>query len=386
MTTFFYRSLAKAAGLTEVNPGQEINVRVDLILAHDGTCPKLLKVWESGNTMVDGTRVLVTVDHAFPAPTPQDRAFQKQLAEFAGTHGCTLYNQGEGVLHQVVAEKVSLRPGMIIAGADGHVATSGAYGALAFALTPEDLIPVLTTGLLTLKVAEVFAIELQGSLKQGTLARDVALYIIGKLGQEIRSKAVALTGSFLTELSPADRMTICNLLPEAGVVTAFVVPEGEEPGPVGKCIEVDDIEPMIAVPPEPTLVKPVKDLAGTAITVAIAGGCSAGRLQDMEVIAEVLADKPVHPNVTFIVTPASRQVAKEMDEKGISALLRERGAIILPPGCGPCPGKHFGVLAPGDIAVTTTVRNTPGRIGSTEAEIYLASPLTVARSAIKGQI
>lgn len=165
-----------------------------------------------------------------------------------------------------------------------------------------------------------------------------------------------------------------------------MVPEGEEAGPANHSIEAGSIDPMIALPPEPTNVRPVKDIKGTAINIAIAGGCSAGRLEDMETIAEVLRENHVHRDVTFNITPASQAVAREMDEKGLSALLRERGAIIMPPGCGPCPGKHFGVLAPVDKAVATTVRNTPGRIGAKEAEIYLASPLTVAQAAVNGKI
>jgi len=143
---------------------------------------------------------------------------------------------------------------------------------------------------------------------------------------------------------------------------------------------------MIAVPPSPNEVRFVRELEGTTVTMAIAGGCSSGRLEDMEVIAEVLKEQSVHPDVTFVITPASREVAKEMDNKGLSALIRDRGAIIMSPGCGPCPGKHFGVLAEGDVAITTTIKNIPGRIGSSQADIYLASPRTVAQAAVKGVI
>ena len=385
MTDFFYKNLARCARVLEIFSGQDIEVEVNLVLAHDGTGPKLLKLWNPEERVFDGRRVVFTVDHAFPAPTPQDRAFQKEFAEFSRVQGCVLYNRGEGVLHQVVAERLSLCPGMIIAGADGHVATAGAFGALAFALTPEALIPVMKTGKLKLKVPDVLSVHLDGTLNQGVLPRDVALYLSWKLGDQIRGKAIALSGSLVKGLSDAGRMTICNFLPEAGAVTAFVVPLGEE-SQDSITLYANEIEAMIAVPPSPTDIRFVHELEGTPITMAIAGGCSAGRLEDMEVIAEVLREKSVHPEVTFIITPASRQVAKEMDNKGLSALIRDRGAIIMPPGCGPCPGKHFGVLAAGDVAITTTIKNTPGRIGSNQASIYLASPQTVARAAVKGVI
>jgi len=385
LSDFFYKNLARCAGLLEIFPGQEIEVEVNLVLAHDGTGPKLLKLWNPEERVFDGRKVVFTVDHAFPAPTPEDRSFQKEFTQFSKVQGCVIFNQGEGVLHQVVAERLSLKPGMIIAGADGHVATAGAFGAIAFALTPEELIPVMKTGKLKLKVPNVLSVQLDGILNKGVLPRDIALYLSWKLDDQIKGKAMALSGSLVNGLSDAGRMAICNFLPEAGAVTAFVVPLGEEDR-ANFTLYADEIEAMIAVPPTPNNVRFVRELEGTPITVAIAGGCSAGRLEDIEVVAEVLKEHPVHPDVTFIITPASRKIAQEMDNLGLSALIRERGAVIMPPGCGPCPGKHFGVLAKGDVAITTTIKNSPGRIGSAEASIYLASPRTVAQAAVKGVI
>lgn len=385
MGEFFYTNLARAAGLSDVYPGDQIDVEVDLVLGHDGTGPKLLKAWNHEEQIFDGRRVLFTVDHAFPAPTVQERAFQKDFAAFCKNNGCVLYNHGEGVLHQVVAERASLWPGMIVAGADGHVATSGAFSAIAFALTPEELVPVLKNGRLRLKVPMTLTIELTGELLPSVLPRDVALYLANKLEQEIQGKAVILTGEYLRTLSPAGRMTICNFLPEVGAMTALVLPENEQ-ATIQHTFDLNLVERMLAIPSAPTLIKTVDEVSGTSINVAIIGGCSSGRLEDMEVVADVLRNAAIHPDVSFIVTPASSQVAGEMDKKGISSLLRERGAVIMPPGCGPCPGKHFGVLAPGDVAITTTIRNSPGRIGSSEAQIYLASPLTVAKAAVQGKI
>ncbi|WP_242832387.1 aconitase family protein [Desulfosporosinus orientis] len=385
--TFYNKYMSKAAGVEKISVGNEVEIKVDLALAHDGTGPKLLEAWEKQSEKVyDGRRVLLTVDHAFPAPTPAERSFQRRFSQFAEAQGCVLYNHGEGVLHQIVAERASLWPGMIIAGADGHVATAGAFGALAFALTPEELVPVLTSGRLKMKVPELVTIGLEGELQPEVLPRDIALYLLGKIGGDLKEKAVGLTGPLFTSLSAAACMTICNFLPEAGAVTAFVVPAGEEAGPIKHRVDVSMIEAMIAAPPQPINVKPVSELAGTKINVAIAGGCSAGRLEDMQIIANVLEEYPVHSEVTFIVTPASRAVTKAMDKLGISTLIRERGAVIMPPGCGPCPGKHFGVLTEGDVAITTTIKNTPGRIGSNQADIYLASPRTVAQAAVKGMI
>ncbi len=214
--------------------------------------------------------------------------------------------------------------------------TAGAYGALAFPLTAEEIIPVLTSGKLELKVPEQLVIELTGDLPLGgVLARDVALYLMERLGAELKGKVVAFTGSIIRELSAPGRMALCNILPEVGVVTAFVVPANEEAGTVNYRFDVSGIEAMLAVPPKPTNIRPAKELSGEKINVGIAGGCSAGRLEDIEVIAEVLWGKLVHPNVTFIITPASQAVTTAMDEKGLSALLRLSGAVIMPPGYGP---------------------------------------------------
>lgn len=385
MSNFLYRNLARSAGVSEVNAGQELEIEIDLALGHDGTAPKVLKLLDPEDQLFDGRRVVFTVDHAFPAPTPEDRVFQREFAEFAKAKGCILFNKGEGVLHQVVAERLSLWPGMTIAGADGHVATSGAFGAIAFALTPEGLAPVLKTGKLPLTVPETFVFEIDGDLQSGVSGRDLAFYLILKYADQIKGKAVLFQGSFFTESSDAIRMTICNILPEAGAVTVVVLPEEEEKVE-GIKINAHEVERMVAAPPGPTEVKPLKEVAGTQISVAIAGGCSAGRIEDMEAIVEVLKDQSIHADVTFIVTPASSQVAKEMDHKGLTSILRDRGAVIMPPGCGPCPGRHFGVLAPEDVAITTTIRNSPGRLGAKEAQVYLASPRSVALAAVKGYI
>lgn len=377
--------LAKAASLPEVVIGQEISIKADLLLGHDGTLPEILSIWKQGEyKMAIDNKFLITVDHAFPAPTVQDRVNQQEMTEVCKDKKCQLYNHGEGVLHQVVAENIDFQPGMIIVGADGHVSTSGAFGAIAFSVSPEELVPVLETNNYNLKVPEVVTIYLDGELRTETMARDVALYILGTYGHDVQGKAVALRGSFLDKASIDSKMTLCNLLPEAGVVTAVIVPKDSEEEGTVISINVGSIEPMLAVPPESNSVIPLKNMAGKKITVAIIGGCSAGRLEDMIVVADVLNGQSVHPEVTLIVTPASIKIVNEMDQRGLTSILRSSGAVIMPPGCGPCPGKHFGVLAPNDVAITTTIRNSPGRIGAKEAEIYLASPLSVALAAIKG--
>ena len=308
-----------------------------------------------------------------------------EIKEYAYRYGIRLYKNGEGVLHQVVAEQESLWPGMIIVGADGHVATAGAFGALSFSVSPEGFVKALQTCEYKLNVPDQFVIGLDGETGLHVMARDIAMHLMSKYGDAIRGKAVLLSGTTFESLSISERMAICNFLPEAGVVTALVLPSGEN-SKADVSIDSTEIEPMLTIPGDSSSVVPINDIDEVEISVAVAGGCSAGRLDDMQAIADVLAKKEVHPNVTFLISPGSKNVLESMDRLKISTTLRDAGAVILPPGCGPCPGKHFGVLCDRDVAITTTVRNTPGRMGAPEARVYLASPLTVAWSAVNGKI
>lgn len=384
---FFLESLKRAAGVSEVSPGNSLRLRPDLLMAHDGTWPKIYSKWKAIDfAKAADTRFIITVDHAFPAPTIEDRVMHKQLAQVCGDHKCELYSHGEGNLHQVLAENVDFTPGMILVGADGHVATSGAFGAIAFSVSGEELVSVLETGTYAVTVPETITLELTGQLAEPALPRDVALYLLGNHHEQIKGRAVALRGSYLEGAAPDDRMTVCNLLPEGGAVTAFIPPADSETEGDVISIDVSRIEPMAAIPPSPTQVRSIRELSGQKINVALIGGCSSGRLADMAVAARVLAGRTIPPEVTLIVTPASRQVADAMDQAGITRTLRQSGAVIMPPGCGACPGRHFGVLSADDVAITTTIRNSPGRIGDKEAQIYLASPWSVAQAALHGAI
>ena len=386
MSSFFYRQLAKASQNGSVAPGKTITLKVDLALAHDGSGPEILRIFkQAGRSLSNCSRVLVTLDHCFPAPTVQDREFQREMVEFARLNNIILYNNGEGVLHQVVAEDESLWPGMIIAGADGHVATAGAFGAIAFSITAENFVEVISGGVYQVEVPEQVVVAIDGIPVSQVMARDIAMYLMHAHGLSIGGKAVVLTGSTIEAMNISEKMSLCNLMPEARVVTALVLPQGEREQ-VDIQLDAGEVRPMITAPGNPPAISRVSDCVAKNISVAIAGGCSSGRLDDMKVIADVLEKNEVHQDVTFIITPGSRSVMSLMDKMEISTTLRNSGAVIMPPGCGPCPGNHFGVLSNTDVAITTTTRNSPGRMGGREARIYLASPLTVALSAVQGVI
>jgi len=386
MSDFFYRQLAKAAQQEKVVPGQTVTLKVDLALAHDGSGPGILQCFAAtGKKVSDACRIVVTLDHSFPAPTVNDRVFQRQMDAFARANRIRLFKNGEGVLHQVIAEEESLWPGMIIVGADGHVATAGAFGAIAFTVSAEEFVNATEGCSHRLEVPEQVVISLEGKLRPNVMARDVAMHIADRYADAIAGKAVLLTGATVDSLNISEKMSICNFMPEGGARTALILPQGELKN-IDLTINAEDLGPMLAKPGSSASYCRVDQCSDERITAAIAGGCSSGRLDDMKVIADVLAKGEVHPDVTFVVTPGSRNVMESMDKLGISSIIRKSGAVIMPPGCGACPGKHFGVLSADDVAITTTIKNTPGRIGDPNARIFLASPLTVALSAINGRI
>jgi homoaconitase/3-isopropylmalate dehydratase large subunit len=387
---FFYRSLAASAGLPEAKAGMRISLRVDLLLAHDGTAGKMIQTWDqSGSGKVfDGQKVVITLDHQFPAPTVNARALHKKIQDFAAREGIKIFNHGEGVLHQVVAEYATPWPEEVIAGADGHVATSGAFGAIAFSLKPAEMVPVLAKGVLELTVPEVLNVEVKGGLHAEADPHDLALTLTGLIGRGLaQGRAVLISGQGVWSLSIDGRMAVCNMLGETGAVTGLIVPEEEleqRNEPVEIVIDAGEIVPMVACPPEPANIHPLKGRTGLKVTQVIVGGCTGGHLEDMKTLVRAMGGRKVHPETTLLVTPASAKVIEAMEAAGLTRTLRLAGAVINPPGCGPCPGLHMGILAPGDRAVATSVRNVPGRMGAPEAEIYLASPYTAGLAAASG--
>ena len=264
---FFYQSLAAAGGLSAVSAGMKVSLKTDLLLAHDGTAGKLLQAWEaSGRQQVSARpKVVITLDHQFPAPTAAARALHRQIQAFAARHGIAVYGHGEGVLHQVVAERATPRPGWIIAGADGHVSTSGAFGAIAFSLKPEEMVPVLATGALEIVVPDILRVGIRGRLPEGTDPHDVSLTLTGLIGRGLaRGRAVMISGEGIRHLSPDGRMAVCNRIGETGAITGLIVPPEEDQRGEAFDVTLDagEIVPVVACPPDPTNIRPVKGWPG----------------------------------------------------------------------------------------------------------------------------
>jgi homoaconitase/3-isopropylmalate dehydratase large subunit len=399
-----YEYLSRAAGAGGITPGEELEIKVDLAVAHDGSGPAVVdRALEMGlGGVFDPRKVLFFFDHCIPAPSVKARENHLKILQFCKQRGIKVYHHGEGVIHQVILEEHRLAPGSILVGADGHVATAGAYGVIAFSVTPVQFVEVMRSGVHRVRVPEVVEVEIGGEIRPPTTGRDVAIHLLGTFGQqELKGKAVVLRGSAIEKASFDDRLAIANLMAETGAVTCLVACEG----PLGGAhhtykFDAGEIPPSVLLPPAPVagehagspsretgpVAVPLTDVAGTPVTQVIIGACSAGRLSDLKVVADILRGRRVADGVTCVVIPGSKKIANEADRLGISAAIRNSGAILVNPGCGTCYGAHQGVLASGDVAVSTTTKNAPGRMGDPGAAVYLASPVTAAWAAVRGAL
>lgn len=383
--------LAKAAGREEVQVGEDITVKVDLAIAHDVTGPMAVEQFrEIGiDHVFDSQKVVFVIDHIIPAATIDAKVGQNSLKVFAREYGVKIYDHSDGVIHQIIAEKHQLERGSIIVGADSHTCTAGAYGALAIPVGATELAATMATGTLDLEVPETYEIRLEGKLQPGVYAKDVILHLIGHFGTNgFTDKAVIYTGSLVKQLSTDEKMTISNMGIEMGTMISYFADPNESIGKVKKSFifQAEEIKACVACSPNPGNVAKAVDVAGTKITQAIIGSCTNGRLSDMKIAAEVLKGRKVAKEVLLLIIPASKDIAQEMEDQGLTRIFREAGGVITSPGCGPCFGAHMGLLAAEDVAVSTTNRNFPGRMGHREAKVFLASPRLAAESAVAGMI
>ncbi len=384
------RIIADKARVPSVKAKDEITVPVDLVMAHDVTGPMAIEqFYRIGTAKVfDREKVVFVIDHNIPSSSVDSRLQHNTLKKFYREMGVKLYHQGDGVIHQLVAEEGLYKKGDIIVGADSHTCTAGAFGAIAIPVGATEMAAVMALGTIDIEVPATYLIEVKGSLNPGVFAKDVILYIISKFGTGgFTDTAVIFGGDAIRRMSYDEKMTISNMAIEMGAMISYV-DQGDDIGEVEETFAIDasEIEPQVACPYSPGNGRPVREVEGTPISQVIIGSCTNGRLSDMEIAARVLEGKKVADTVTMIVVPASKRIAQQMDEKGFTKIFRKAGAIVVNPGCGPCFGAHQGLLCEDDVAVSTTNRNFPGRMGHKKAKVYLASPRTAAESAIAGYI
>lgn len=393
-----------------VQAGEIVVVAPDVCLSHDNTAAISKTFAKFGVDRVKHPeRLVVVLDHCTPAADRKYAQNHKEIREFVRTQGVeSFYDVGVGICHQVLPEQGFALPGRLIVGSDSHTTTHGAFGAFAAGIGRSEAAAIWATGEIWLRVPETMRVVVEGQLPPGSSAKDLALAITGRIGADgALYRAIEFCGPGVSALSMAGRMVQANLAAEMGAKAGYVPPDETtlawlrqrtdaalEPlysDPEATYVEeivldASTIGPQIAKPHTVDHVVPVEEVLGTPFQQALLGTCTNARLEDLEVAADILRGKHVHPDVRLIVIPASREVLVEAMEKGVIATLIAAGGVLLNPGCGPCLGAHQGVPADGEVTLSTANRNFKGRMGNPEAKVYLASPATLAASALTGVI
>jgi 3-isopropylmalate/(R)-2-methylmalate dehydratase large subunit len=362
-----------------------------------------------GKRVWDNTRAAFVFDHYAPAPTIQSAQIHREMRKFAQEQNLHYhFDTNCGVCHQVMVERGVIYPGMIVVATDSHTTTHGALGAFGTGVGATDMATILISGELWFRVPEIIEIRINGTPPKGVYPKDVILSVLGTLkADKAVYKAIDFTGTYVDRLDVPGRMVLCNMAVEMGAKTAYMQPNQAVLDYVSKravrpfevqstdpdyvysesCVfEVDKLSPQIAVPHSVDNVRSIEEVEPVAVNQGFVGACTGGRVEDLGEATEILRGKKIPPYVRLVVIPASAEVMKESIRLGYIQDLMDAGATISTPGCGPCLGAHEGVIAPDEVCITASNRNFPGRMGSTEAKIYLASPATVAASALEGAI
>jgi homoaconitate hydratase family protein len=411
--TLVEKILARASGHSEVAPDHLVVAQVDLAMSHENADLVRKSFLDIGVPKVwDAEKIVIIFDHRIPAESEKTATTHKAVREFIADQGIrNFYDVGRGgICHQVLAENGHVRPGMIVAGTDSHTTTHGAFGALATGIGATEMAGVWCEGSLWFKVPSTLRILVEGEFRPWISAKDLILHIIGTLGAAGADyRAVEFDGEAVRRMSVASRMVLCNLSMEMGAKCAFtpvddtllqylmprtlgelesIAPDEDAryEGVIHVHASEDLHEPMIACPHSVDHVRPLSALGEIPVHQAVLGSCTNGRLEDLEIAASILAGRTVHPRTRLIVIPASQQIYRAAIRLGYIETMLAAGAMIDPPGCGPCVGVHQGILAAGETCVSSTNRNFLGRMGSKDSLVYLASPAVVAASAVAGHM
>ena len=407
--TLTEKILSEHAG-KKVRTGEIAVVKVDLAYTQDGTGPLAVrKIQEMGFEKVyNPQRTIFFFDHASPSPRIElsnDHAF---LRDFAQKTGIRVSDVGLGISHQVVAENF-VRPGDVVIGADSHTCTGGALGAFATGVGSTDAAVAIALGKVWLRVPETIQVIVEGSLPIGVYGKDIILHLIGKIGSAGATyKALEFQGDTIENLEMAGRMTIANMAVEAGAKVGLfpsdevtkgwlnrmgrskefrgIIPEAD--ATYGETVRINarELKPTIACPHLVDNTKTVDEIGEVKVDQVFLGTSCNGRLEDFHIAARILKGRTIYPKIRMIVTPGSHLVYKEALKDGTMEIFIESGALVTSPGCGGCVGLHDGVLGDGEVCLATQPRNFKGRMGSPDAQIYLASAATVAASALRGKI
>lgn len=377
----------------EVQVGEIVEIEPDWVLSHDNAALVIQQFRELGaHSVWNPSKIVIVLDHRVPAESIKTANAHKTIREFVKEQNILhFYDIGEGICHQVMIEKGHAGPGQVILGTDSHTISYGCVSAFSAGIGATEMAGIWAMGKTWLKVPDSIRIMVHGHFRPGVYAKDLILFIIGMLKSDgAEYKSVEFGGETVSQLGISERFTLCNMSMEMGAKCAFISTETMEfsPSLYEQILEIyaDDIVPQIACPHQVDNVVPVEQVAGKKIHQALLGSCTNGRFDDFKIAASILRNRRIHPEVRCIAIPASKSIYQEMLKTGILETLLNAGVVVCNPGCGPCLGAHQGILGDGEVCISTTNRNFKGRMGSLQSQVYLASPATVATSALYGQI
>lgn len=405
--------IGRASNVSQVNPGEIVWANADLVLLHDSSAARVVPIFEKefGGSVWEASKIVIVFDHFSPPSDASRAAAQRKIRKFARQQGIRrVHDVGDGACHTILRDRYAC-PGMLIVGSDSHMSHSGVMGCVAIPIGHTECATVLKTGQLWLRVPELYKLSVVGNLPIGVMAKDIFLNFCRKLTTSgAIYKAIEFGGNAVLNLPIDQRAVLTGMVVEIGAKTAYIEPDEKV---IVKCetsvdglqykqyivkndldtkyakeiqVKADELEPLVAYPNNVDNVKSVTEAEGIEIDQIYLGSCVGGNYSDLEMAAKILRGKKISPNVRLIVSPATRDIYIRACSHGIIRDLLEAGATMISTGCGACFGSHSGVLASGERCLSATTRNFKGRMGSAEAEVYLASSATLAASAIHGKI
>lgn len=410
--TLVEKIIARAAGKTSVRPGEIVTCKVDLALLLDSGGPR--RIWprlkELGVGVWDPEKIVLMTDHFVPAVDPQSAAILKLTRDFAAEFGIRKFYDMQGIGHVVLMEQGLLQPGMFAVGGDSHSTHGGAFGCYMAGFGAIEMTGVVVTGEIWLQVPETIRVDWHGKFGRGVVAKDVALYLCRELGMDNAFRAVEFGGSTIASLPMQERVVLTNMAAELGAETGLIAPDqitldciraaGVEPAAdallwqtdsdavylAAHCFEASALTPQVAAPHRPSNSGPAEDYSSVHIDQAYIGACVGAKLSDLHMVAEVLKGRHVARGTRLLVAPSSQRTMAAAAADGTLAIITAAGATLLPSGCGACAGLGAGILADGEVCISSTNRNFQGRMGANSSQVFLASPYTVAASAVTGRI
>ena len=401
--TLAQKLVARAAGRESVTPGEIVTCKVDLAMVHDSSGPRRLKpmLERLGAKVWDASKVVVITDHYLPEYDDESRKILRIAREWVREAGVDNFYDAQGICHVVLPERGHLRPGMFAVGGDSHSPTGGAFAAYMFGIGATEMLGVMVTGEIWLKVPHTIALDFDGRLAPGVAAKDMMLFLIGRFGMDGgQYQAVEYRGPAIRALSMQERMTLCNMTAELGGQTGLVASDEVTRQYVKRDIEVWDsdptapvlahhrfnateLAPQVAAPHSPANTRPVTEFR-EKLDLAYIGACTGAKLDDLRMAAKVLKGRKA--KTRLLVAPASLRDQQSAEREGTLGILLDAGAELLANSCGMCAGFGPNLLAANSVTISTTARNFKGRMGDPAAQVYLASPYTVAASAVAGRI